>query len=767
MTWGVAAAWLAAGLGGGALAGGVACELRLEERVALATVCGVVLGALATLGLTLVAGLSAATAVTGPLLLLLAVPVVLLLRRRGPGPLASWRASLDDARARVRARDPEPWLMLGVAAVALGVFGYLFARTLYGRDGSIVAGYPTVWADWSLHSTLASSFVHAANLPPHDPLFSGGALRYPFLPDFHAATLQVAGAGLGGSLAVPGVVLCTATTVLVVSLARRLAGSIAVGVVAMLLCVAGGGLGFTGVWWDACHAAGRDDAACQPLAQVIRPGVAAAVLGEVPHVVASQSASTRAYDNLQNADSQQLGDIQWYTPLYAWWLPQRTFVYGFAVGCSVLLLVVAGRRAPAPARSPFLVAGLLAGSLPLVHVHTLIALAIVLPLLALGSRRREWLHLAVAGLALALPRVVAVAAQGHGTGAGCAGGGSGGGGTGTAFPFLEPGWMHTRPAAFDAVACSRPGRFDVTVLGALRSLPSILGTALDPGFWWFWVVNNGIAVVIALGLALAVGLRALPRLLRRLPLGRAPTTPTPGPVMTAARWGAATAGSVPRDLLGFCVPFVAVFAVSNVVVFQTWDWDNTKLLAWWYLGAALLTAAVLVRLAGRGALRAVVAGLALLSLVAGACLNIARYHAMAGGPGAVIPYTWASPSDQLLAAQVEAAVPPHAVVLTRGEATDPVLTLAGRTAVTGYSGWLYSYGVDTGTRPRDSRTMLAGCDAVARCEIPALLHRYDVSFVEMCDDGANPDCAGSSWYARHFPVVAAVPGTAVYDVRGA
>ena len=51
-----------------------------------------------------------------------------------------------------------------------------------------------------------------------------------------------------------------------------------------------------------------------------------------------------------------VGNVQWYTPMLAWWLPQRTFVYGFAVGMAVLLLVIAGVRAPPPALSPFLIA---------------------------------------------------------------------------------------------------------------------------------------------------------------------------------------------------------------------------------------------------------------------------------------------------------------------------------------------------------------------------------------------------------------------------
>src|SRR5258708_886140 len=194
---------------------------------------------------------------------------------------------------------------------------------MFFGDGAIKAGYATVWADWSLHSTLASSFVQGNNLPPHDPIFSGAVLRYPFLPDFHSAILQEVGASLPVSLLMPGVVLCTAITMIVVALARRLTGSVAVGVITVGLCVAGGGLGFTGVWWDACRDAGVSDCSVRG---TIAPGTALSVARHIPDVVThmDDGFAGRSYDNLQNSDAHQIGNVQWYTPLLAWWLPQRT-----------------------------------------------------------------------------------------------------------------------------------------------------------------------------------------------------------------------------------------------------------------------------------------------------------------------------------------------------------------------------------------------------------------------------------------------------------
>lgn len=745
LTGGGALLWGFSLLAGATVVGLVRADLRLWERLALSVVVASTAVPVATLAVALVprVGFGPGATFAGPVALTAAALALARLRSPGLRPVATWRASWEDVPAGARRAHPHALAVLGVSLVAGGIFAWLFAHTLYERDGAIVAGFPTVWADWSLHSTLASSFAVAGNVPPQDPIFSGEALRYPFLPDLHAAMQQVAGDGVGASLAIPGALLCTAITVLVISLSLRLAGSVAVGAVAMLLCVGGGSLGFTGVWWDACHVAGHADADCAPLTALVHPGTLADVARGVPTVVAHQP---RAYDNLQNDGTVAVGNVQWYTPLLAWWLPQRTFVYGFAIGTAVLLLVVAGRRAPPGTRSPFILAGLLAGLLPAVHVHSLFALLIVLPLLAVWWRRREWLWMAGTAALLAVPRLVQVAIGGHGVPDTCANGTVGVGGTGTSFPFLEPGWLSTQTHPFDPELCANPGRFGATPLGVLRAVPMVLETALSPSFWGFWLFNNGLVVVVAMTVAAVAALRTWPGALGQ---------------PWVARLSERVRSAVPDDLLRLCLPLVAVFAVSNVVVFQTWDWDNTKLLAYWYLGGALLTAAVLVRLLRSGPGRAALAVLGLASLLAAGGLNLVRY---ARDPN--IPYTWAGPEDRALAAQVALRTPRDAVFLTEGNPVDPVLTLAGRAAVSGYAGWLYSYGVDLGARPRDTTTMLAGCDQTAGvCEVRRLFRQYHIDFVEVCTDAANPQCAGASWYARTYPVVAASPAVTVYDVR--
>jgi len=102
------------------------------------------------------------------------------------------------------------------------------------------------------------------------------------------------------------------------------------------------------------------------------------------------------------------------------------------------------------------------------------------------------------------------------------------------------------------------------------------------------------------------------------------------------------------------------------------------------------------------------------------------------------PYSTATATDVGLAAQVASATPANAIFLTEGKPNDPVLTLAGRTAVLGYYGWLWSYGTDFGSRPQDVRTMLEGCHNQPRagCAVFPLLPTYRVDYVVDNKDAA-------------------------------
>jgi hypothetical protein len=749
MTALVALYWLLTAVAGAAVASLLRIPLRFEERVAIAVVAGVAGGAVATFFSTLVAGITSGAVLAGPLLLGLVVGGIVVAMG---DPLRPWRDSWTELRARRRTRE----LAVIAAVTLLSAAGaaVLFAHTLFvGEGGAIDAGFSTVWADWSLHATTASSFASGHNLPPQNPVFSGTALRYPFLPDFQSGMLMTLGSSVEAALAVPGALLMVAATVLVVSLTRRLTGSTTAGVVAIAVCLVGGGLGAAGLWWDGCSRAGMEAAQCSPGTALLHPGTVVAVVRHIPDTIASQP---RPYDGLQAASQQQpFGNLQWYTPLLAWWLPQRSFLFGFAMTVAVLLLLVATVREPGRAWPAFLVAGTLAGLLPLFHVHSLIALVLALPLVAWRYRRREWWGFAGAAFVVAVPRLVQLALGGHGSPAGPYGS--------DVFPWFEPGWLSQAASTCTGDQCSIP-RFDLTAAGGVQALVTSVRVLVSPSWWAFWIINTGVLLPLCTVLLLASPARRLP--------GRL------GPLAARVR------GAVPSEALRWCLPFMVVFALANVVVFQTWDWDNTKLLVYWQLAAGILAGAWLVGWWRRGRWRALASGATLATLLGTGAVVMLQFLPGLHGPGSPpplrdgsgrsipqYPFVWASRDDLALAATVSASTDPHAVFLTGGKPNDPVLTLGGRSAVLGYGGWLWSYGIDFGTRPADVATMYRGCaDDQTECPVPGLLRRYHVSYVELGSwerDSGHGLAPREAWWSAHFPVLTRAGNTVIYDVRRA
>ena len=718
---------------GAALAGLVRTHLTLVERALIGVTSGLLVGAGATYGLSLLAGLNTATVLVGPALALAGGLAVSLLT---VNPRATWHASWVESRDRWAQRIP--WFSIAALAGGGAVVVAIFAHTVFSDASGLEAGYPTVWADWSQHLTTAASFASGANIPPVNPLFSGTPLLYPFLPDFHAATLITLGLAPGLALAIPGGVLMVVTGMLVVALGRRLGLTTGAGVIAVLICFIGGGLGFIGVFSDACTSHGFTATQCTLQYVVTHPGTGVSIVGwtlhDLPGTVVSQH---RAYDGLpSDGGTPPLPNMQWYTPLMAWWLPQRTLLFGFAAAISVLLLVLAGASSHGPSWEPFALAGVLIGLLPIVHVQTLIALCILLFVLLWRRRRREWFALLGVAVALGGIRLAQLALSQHGAPVTPYGS--------NVYPWLEPGWMANAGTAADP-----SGRLTLSIANVVSGAIQAVGMIGTSEWWGFWVANLGIAVPLLAFVVLATAVR-----------------------LAGGRFGRVLTGAFPVPLLELTLGALIIFAACNLVVFQSWNWDNTKLLVYWYLVMALLIGALAAHWWRRAWPRVAAIVLVAPVLLTGA-LVVLRLLPWTPPQDAITgPYTIANTQEQQLASTIDRVTAKGAVFLTFGRPNDPVLVVAGRIGVMGYGGWLWSYGISFESRYKDVQTMYTGCAADgATCPVFALLRRYGISYVEidnrLSDPGAIDAQVGITWWAgQGLPVVGRTDHITIYDVRG-
>jgi len=715
---------------GAAISGLVRIHLTLVERAVIGVTSGLLVGTGATYGLSLLAGLNTATVLAGPALTLAGA---LALSSLTADPRATWHASWSESRDRWAERIP--WFSIAAFAAGAAVVIAIFAHTVYSDAGGLEAGYPTVWADWSQHLTTAASFASGSNIPPVNPLFSGSTLLYPFLPDFHAATLMTLGLAPGLALAIPGGILVVVIGLLVVALGRRLGLGTGAGVVAVLICFIGGGLGFVGAFSDACMSHGYTATQCTLQYVVTHPGTGVSIVGwtlhDLPGTIVAQH---RAYDGLpSDGGTAPLPNMQWYTPLMAWWLPQRTLLFGFAAAVSVLLLVFAGAASKGPSWEPFALAGVLIGLLPIVHVQTLLALSILLFVLLWRRRRREWFALLGIAALIGGVRLAQLAVAQHGASVTPYGT--------NVYPWLEPGWL--------ANAGTASGRLALSIGGVFTGVIQTVGMVGTAQWWGFWVGNLGIAVPLLAVVAIAAAAR----------LGGV----TAGRVMTAA---------FPGPLLELTLGALIIFAACNLVVFQSWSWDNTKLLVYWYLVMALVVGALATHW-WRRVLPRVAAIVLVVPMLLTGVLVVLRLLPWTPPQDAITgPYTIASAQELHLASTIDRVTPKGSVFLTFGRPNDPVLAVAGRIGVMGYGGWLWSYGISFETRYRDVQAMYDGCAAdAATCPVFRLLRTYGISYVEidnrLADPGAIDAQASMAWWAdQGLPVVASSDHITIYDVRG-
>jgi hypothetical protein len=718
---------------GAALSGLVRTHLTLVERAAIGLTSGLLIGSAATYGLALLFGLNRATVLLGPALTLAVALGVSLLT---VNPRATWHASWVESRDRWAQRIP--WFSIFAVAAGVAAVVAIFAHTVYTDSGGLEAGYPTVWADWSQHLSTAASFATGANIPPVNPLLSGTTLLYPFLPDFHAATLMTLGLAPGLALAIPGAVLVVVVGLLVVALGRRLGLSTAAGVIAVLICFIGGGLGFIGAFSDACMSHGFTAQQCTLQYVVTHPGAGVSIVGwtlhDLPGLIAAQP---RAYDGLpSDGGTAPLPNMQWYTPLMAWWLPQRTLLFGFAAALSVLILVFAGASSHGPSWEPFVLAGVLIGLLPIVHVQTLIALSILLFVLLWRRRRREWFVLLGIAVVLGGIRLGQLALSQHGAAVTPYGT--------NVYPWLEPGWLANAGTTADP-----SGRLSLSIGNLFTGAIQAVGMIGTPQWWGFWLANLGIAVPLLAFVAIAAAAR-----------------------LGGAKLGRTVTQAFPAPLLELALGALIIFAACNLVVFQSWNWDNTKLLVYWYLVMALLIGALAARW-WRGVWPRIAAVVLVAPVLLTGALVVLRLLPWTPPQDAITgPYSIANTQELQLASTIDRVTPKGSVFLTFGRPNDPVLAVAGRIGVMGYGGWLWSYGISFETRYNDVQTMYTGCASdPATCPVLGLLRKYDISYVEiddrLNDPGAIDPQEGIAWWAdQGFPVVARTDHITIYDVRG-
>jgi hypothetical protein len=320
----------------------------------------------------------------------------------------------------------------GLALVLLAfapVFLELFPARMLPRAAEGIYSGGNSRFDMAFHAALTTSFLDGRNFPevytprPPEPLL------YPFMPDFQTAALMRAGLSMHAALVATALPLAFSLVGLFYFFAWRVARGRLAAALATFLFMLNGGFGFL-------------------------------------YFFADRRASGKSLFEFWNALPQNYANMwgrgfHWVNLIADGILPQRTNLYGLPAALMIFTLFAAvwsrgragkeskaegegktgarvdGKDSPRETESPgaarlLAVAGVLAGLLPLFHMHAYFSVGFVSVALFALRPSKSWLAFWAPALLLAAPRLLGAA--GHAAGGG--------------FVHLQPGWMVVEGTSF-------------------------------------------------------------------------------------------------------------------------------------------------------------------------------------------------------------------------------------------------------------------------------------------------------------------------------
>jgi len=653
-------------------------------RAALGICSGFALFATIAFGLSCWIGLNAGSIVLS--LAFLLAPVVVTRN--------VWRAGLQrDLGVLKNAEDGDSPRAKGAAHLGLGLLmallAWVYTRVCYEKPDGLYTAFATNLGDLPLHLQIISSFAWGQNFPPQNPIWSGSLFAYPFLPDFLTAVWVRCGLDFSPAMLLQNLMLIFAIVVLLHRFALELVRNRLAALLTPFLLIFFGGLG----WMLYISDASDSPSGFWPL------------LKQLPHEYTNTAPAWR-----------------WSNALTTLFVTQRSLLMGFPLALAIFLLwwrhgttqhdnsvhdnrvtegappnetspsstlphadsaledsALAGLShadsALVVSRAAMLAAGIFAGTLPLIHSHTFLVVALTAFYLAMLFRaqlfpNRHWLLFFAAMIVVALPQLVFLA-------------------------IARRSEAGTDPKAFlDWTFGWDKGDANIFLFWFKNS-----GALWPLLFFVFWRNSHSRAALKRFGLYLLplVLLFFIPRetgmfeaTWLRVLVGLYLAV---SPFVVARCWPRTEAQNDrnwKRAAL-FLSAFVAVgFIMPNLLRFAPWLWDNNKILIYWFAVALPFVALGLAFLWRARSWKRALAVALFFSMTWAGTLDIWR------GVSGQLEQREFDRDEMIFAFAVRAlppdVLPPRAVVLHAPTYNSP-LCLTGRISTMGYAGHLTSHGL--------------------------------------------------------------------------
>lgn len=202
---------------------------------------------------------------------------------------------------------------------------------------------------------------------------------------------------------------------------------------------------------------------------------------------------------------------------------------------------------------------------------------------------------------------------------------------------------------------------------------------------------------------------------------------------------------------------LVIFVIGNLILFQPYDWDNSKILVWSYLMLSIPASAYLAKLWQKNIVLKTVAVLLFISMTASGFLDLWRISRTEKHASLM----WSN-SELALAEQFRGTSKATERVLAADKHNHWVSAQAGRQILLGYKGWMWTYGINYGQTERDMRKMFSGASDSER-----LLKKYNIDYVVIGPEELRNYHANERYFRSNYKKILENTRYRIYSIKHA
>jgi len=578
-------------------------------------------------------------------LLITLLPVLVM---RSAEPRKAYRRDRDRIKGNFQGKSYKKLFRFSYYLFFVLLFVFFFERAMFQTEQGIFTGGSNNLGDLPFHLGAIFSFTDAANFPPINPSYSGAKFSYPFIADLVTAAFMKLGIGVKDAMLVTNVFWAFSLLVITERFVLKIAGDKLAARLASFLLFFSGGLGF--IWFFGDY-----------------------------------SAQSKGFFEFLNSlpKDYTIGDnFRWGNSMITLFLTQRSLLLGMPITLAVMTLLwncFSGPKDQKNEERHFLIIGLIAGLLPLIHLHSLFVLFILTGFLFVFRHDlwRTWIAFGIGVCVAAIPELI---------------------------------WSITGSATHAAKFFAFNFGWD----------------SGDQNIFWFWLKNTGFVIPL-----LIAGIAA---------------------VLIAQKGKSETERRESDLKLYFYIPFVLIFVLANIFKFAPWEWDNIKLLIYWFAGSLPFICLILAMLWRKAWPLKVLAAACFAVLIFSGGLDVWRTAS-----GQVNALVFDADSVEF-GKQINLRTAPNAIVLNAPTYNSSAV-LSGRISVMRYPGHLGSHGIDYAGRGRDVTAIYLGSPNAVE-----LMAKYNIDYVIVSPQERTLPGFNEAFF-RQFPVRAKVGDHILYKVR--